>query len=276
MILLIEKAKEDIAKDEEVFSKILEDMLASLGYYEYLIKEEDGDDRIDNVKALFATMRYFLKNNPESTFSDYLQNVALMSGQDELVDGDFVQLMTVHTAKGLEFPIVFVIRLNDGVFPSIRSRSETGFKGLEEERRLAYVAMTRAKERLYLSCAGGFNYVVGGQLIPSQFYKESGNLVQSPLPTYSKQYDDNSFFRDPFNDGPHIDFSKPNNKDMKQDLGPKTNGITSWQVGDKVIHKKLGDGVVTALCGDDIIEVDFVEHGKKKILGNHPSVAKGD
>ena len=277
MIVILEKTKEDINKDEETFSKILEDMLSSFGYYDYLLKEEDGDDRIDNVKALFAQLRHYLKNNPDSTFDEYLQNIALVSGQDELTEGDFVNMMTVHTAKGLEFPVVFVVRLNDGVFPSARSREETGFKGLEEERRLAYVAMTRAKERLYLSCAGGYNYVIGGYLLPSQFYKESGNLIAQEEKTFSP-FGNRSLggSRDmfSFDDGPNMDFQS--DVPIKQDFEEKTNGVTSWSVGDIVIHKKLGHGVVTKLVGDDIIEVDFDEHGIKKILANHPSVSKGD
>ena len=101
MITNIEIARNDIAKNEEVFSKILEDMIWSLGYQEYLLKEDDGDERVENVRALFEDIRHYLKNNPESTFDEYLQNIALLSAQDEVVDGDYVTLMTVHTAKGL-------------------------------------------------------------------------------------------------------------------------------------------------------------------------------
>ena len=275
MVVVIEKTKADINKNEEVFSKILEDMLASFNYYEYLLKEDDGDDRVDNVKALFSQLRFYLKNNPESSFDEYLQNVALVSGQDELVDGEFVNLMTVHTAKGLEFPVVFVVRFNDGVFPSARSRDESGFKGLEEERRLAYVAMTRAKERLYLSCAGGYNYVIGGYLLPSQFYKESGNLIAQEVPDYNpfKSFHKPSVESFSFNDGPNAGFTS--DVPVKQDFSDETNGVTDWKVGDKVIHRKLGEGVVVALNGDDIIEVEFEEHGRKKILANHPAVRKG-
>ena len=280
MIILIEKAKEDINKDEEVFSKILEDMLSSLGYYDYLLKEDDGDDRIDNVKALFATLRYYLKNNPESSFAEYLQNIALVSGQDELVDGDFVNMMTVHTAKGLEFPVVFVVRFNDGVFPSSRSKEESGFKGLEEERRLAYVAITRAKERLYLSCAGGFNYVISGYLVPSQFYKESGNLIESSFsndfPAFSGYGRKSSSYSNPFDDGPHQDpFAEPS-KPKTPIFDDEPAEAINWKVGDVVNHRKFGKGVVTKLLGDDIIEVNFEEHGKKQLLGNHPALTKGE
>ena len=177
MVTCIEIARSDIEKNEEVFSKILEDMIWSLGYQEYLQKEDDGDERIENVRALFEDIRHYLKSNPESTFDEYLQNIALISSQDELVDGDFVTLMTVHTAKGLEYPVVFVVRFNQGVFPNMRAMNEGGYLAIEEERRLAYVAMTRAKQKLYLTLGADYSYVIQGNLVPSQFLKESGNEI---------------------------------------------------------------------------------------------------
>ena len=277
MVKLIEIAREDIEKNEEVFSKILEDMIWSTGYQEYLRKEDDGDERIDNVRALFEDIRHYLKNNPTSKFDEYLQNIALISGQDEMVDGDFVTLMTVHTAKGLEYPVVFVLRFNQGVFPNQRAMMEGGYLAMEEERRLAYVAMTRAKKKLYLTLAMDFSYVIQGNLVPSQFLKESGNeVVQNrdimfrsvPRPQVQrpKVYH--------FDDGDHISF-----EDEKKPSTPVfddiRNDVDDWKVGDIVIHKKLGKGVVVALEGDDIIKVNFEEHGEKSILGTHPSVSKG-
>ena len=276
MVTCIEIAREDIAKNEEVFSKILEDMIWSIGYQEHLQKEEDGDERIENVRALFEDIRHFLKNNPESTFDEYLQNIALISSQDELVDGDYVTLMTVHTAKGLEYPVVFVVRFNQGVFPNMRAMNEGGYLAIEEERRLAYVAMTRAKQKLYLTLAADYSYVIQGSLLPSQFLKESGNEVlvtrennifrsNKPIQERPKVYH--------FDDGEHLSFE--NEAPIKQDFDDVTNDVTQWSVGDIVIHKKLGRGVVVALEGDDIIKVNFDEHGEKSILGTHPSVSKG-
>ena len=276
MITNVEIAREDIAKNEEVFSKILEDMIWSLGYQEYLLKEDDGDERVENVRALFEDIRHYLKSNPESTFDEYLQNIALLSAQDEVVDGDYVTLMTVHTAKGLEYPIIFVVRFNQGVFPNQRAMLEAGYLGIEEERRLAYVAMTRAKQKLYLTLSNDYSYVIQSNLGPSQFLKESGNEV---LVTR-----DNNIFKSnkkperqkdfSFNDGDHLSFEDETPK-YKQEFDDITNDVESWHVGDIVIHKKLGRGVVIALEGDDIIRVNFDEHGEKSILGTHPSVSKG-
>ena len=274
MITNIEIARSDIEKNEEVFSKILEDMIWSLGYQEYLLKEDDGDERVENVRALFEDIRHYLKNNPESTFDEYLQNIALISAQDEVVDGDYVTLMTVHTAKGLEYPVVFVVRFNQGVFPNMRAMNEGGYLAIEEERRLAYVAMTRAKQKLYLTLSNDYSYVIQSNLGPSQFLKESGNEVlvtrennifRSNKPNRPKEFH--------FDDGDHLSFE--NEAPIKQDFEDATNGVSDWHIGDIVIHKKLGRGVVIALEGDDIIKVDFEEQGIKSILGSHPSVSKG-
>ena len=184
--------------------------------------------------------------------------------------------MTVHTAKGLEYPVVFVVRFNNGVFPHIRSALESGYKGIEEERRLAYVAMTRAKERLYLTLASDFSYVLGGALTPSQFIKESGNEVISTgnySPFYSSKpvKTPKSFT---FDDGPNLDFTKDQGP-IRQDFSQATNDVDDWKVGDIVIHKNLGKGVVVELEGDGIIKVNFENHGTKSIMGNHPYVSKG-
>ena len=275
MITNIEIAREDIAKNEEVFSKILEDMIWSLGYQDYLLKEDDGDERVENVRALFEDIRHYLKSNPESTFDEYLQNIALLSAQDEVVDGDYVTLMTVHTAKGLEYPVIFVVRFNQGVFPNQRAMLESGYLGMEEERRLAYVAMTRAKQKLYLTLSNDYSYVIQSNLGPSQFLKESGNEIlvtrENNIFRSNKQKEKpKQYF---FDDGDHLSFES--DEPIKQDFDDITNDVTDWHVGDIVIHKKLGRGVVVALEGDDIIRVNFDEHGEKSILGTHPSVSKG-
>ena len=275
MITNDEIARNDIEKNEEAFSKILEDMIWSIGYQDYLLKEDDGDERVENVKALFEDIRHFLKTNPESTFDEYLQNIALLSAQDEVVDGDYVTLMTVHTAKGLEYPVVFVIRFNQGVFPNQRAMLEAGYLGIEEERRLAYVAMTRAKQKLYLTLSNDYSYVIQSNLGPSQFLKESGNEVlvtrENNIFRSNKKSEREKVFT--FDDGDHLSFE--NEAPIKQDFTDATNDVADWHVGDIVIHKKLGRGVVIALEGDDIIKVNFEEHGEKSILGTHPSVSKG-
>ena len=271
VITVIDRTREEINKNEEVFSKTLEDMIHSFGYQDYLLKEEDGDERVENVKALFDDIRHFLRTNPESTFDEYLQNIALLSAQDELLDGDFVTLMTVHTAKGLEYPVVFVVRFNAGVFPHARSFAESGYKGLEEERRLAYVAMTRAKKLLYLTFSQDYSYVLSGNLLPSQFLKESGNEIvvkQDYNPFRSSK--PRSYH---FDDGPNQSFELDVPK--KENFSQINNVIDDWAVGDIVIHKVFGEGTVIKVEGGGIIKVNFTEHGVKTLMGNHPALSKG-
>ena len=278
MIRLISDTREKIVANEEVFSKTLEQMIWDFGYLDYLLKEDDGEERIENVKALFSDVRHFLQSNPDSSFDEYLQNISLLSAQDDMVEGDKVTMMTVHTAKGLEYPVVFVVRFNEGVFPNNRALLEGGYLALEEERRLAYVAMTRAKQRLYLTFSNDFSYVAGGVLAPSQFITESGN-VASRESTYSFS-NNRSNPKPTFSDGGHLSFDNEPKADTptRQNFNEKTNGLTEadWHVGDVVIHKTLGRGKVIELEGDDIIKVDFDNHGIKSIMCNHPFVSKGE
>ena len=283
MIMVIAQTRDAIEANEEVFSKTLEKMIWDFGFLEYYMKEDDGDERIDNIKALFSDIRHFLQTNPDSKFDEYLQNISLLSAQDEMIDGDNVTLMTVHTAKGLEYPVVFVVRFNQGVFPNNRALTEGGYLALEEERRLAYVAMTRAKEKLYFTFSSDYSYVIGGGLTPSQFIVESGNAIirESTHPLTPNNRIARSFNDRPtFSDGSHLSFDndRNDNEPKRQNFSEKTNGMEEgdWHVGDIVIHKTLGRGKVIELEGDGIIKVNFEEQGIKSIMGNHPYVSKGD
>lgn len=280
MIRVISDTREKIQTNEEVFSKTLEQMIWDFGYFDYLMKEDDGDERIENVKALFSDIRHFLQTNPDSSFDEYLQNISLLSAQDEIIDGDKVTMMTVHTAKGLEYPVVFVVRFNEGVFPNNRALTEGGYLALEEERRLAYVAMTRAKEKLYITFSNDFSYVIGSGLVPSQFIVESGNTVMRETGYTAARPISSVSNRPTFSDGGHISFDNEPKREGtgNQNNGNKTNGLTEadWHVGDIVIHRVFGRGVVLKLEGDGIIKVNFDSHGIKSIMCNHPAVSKGD
>ena len=272
----IEITQQKLKEDEEMFSKVLEDMITDIGYYDYLKELDDGEDRIENVKSLFEDIRHYLKSNPESSFEEYLQNIALVSAQDDIKEGEHVTMMTAHTAKGLEFPVVFVVKLNQGVFPNNRALTEGGFKAMEEERRLAYVAMTRAKEKLYLTLSGGYSYVQKSELEVSQFLQESGNPIKKEFSPGRSRYDGSGYTS-------HYSYEEAKNskgftfddEPIRQDFSQITNDVDYWSVGDIVIHKKLGRGVVMSVEDDSIIKVNFDEHGIKTILGNHPMVSKG-
>lgn len=273
----IEITQNKLKENDEIFSKVLEDLITDIGYYDYLKDLDEGDDRIENVKSLFEDIRHYLKSNPESSFDEYLQNVALVSAQDDMKDGERVTMMTTHTAKGLEFPIVFVVKLNQGVFPNNRALNDGGYKAMEEERRLAYVAMTRAKEKLYLTFSLGYSYVQKSELTVSQFLAESGNKWNRPIRNEQPRYGGGSGYSS------HYSYEEAktsrgfsfDDEPIRQDFSQIVNDVSSWEVGDVVIHKKLGRGTVIAVEDDSIIKVDFDEHGIKTILGNHPFVSKG-
>ena len=272
----IEKTKKRLDEKLEAYSKVLEDFIRDIGYYDYLQLDDDtAEERLGNVKALFENIEAYEKEFPESTFDEYLQNAALQTSQDEMKDADQVKLMTIHVAKGLEFEYVFVISMNDGVFPHLKTMDEEGHDGLEEERRLCYVAFTRAKRKLYVTTTKGYSFVLEGQTIPSRFIKEAGLSI--PYEEYStkssspfgkiKSSSSFGFYSD---EPAYDDFvnSIINNEPKKT-----SNNETNWQVGDIAIHDVFGRGVVTKVI-DAVIEVEFEEHGKKSILSTHPKVHK--
>lgn len=266
-INLLEKYKKLFDENLEVYSTLCEQMMEEAGYIDYLAEMDDGDDRIENVKSLYGDMYTFLKNNPESTFQEYLNNVTLATSQDDMDGGDYVSLMTIHTAKGLEFPYVFILGMSESVFPNGRANFERGQDGMEEERRLCYVAFTRAEKKLILTRNNDYNFVSQSKLVPSRFVREA-NLEFKNSRDYS-----------PWGQGKMKTFSF--DKEIKQDFTPNhrndvmDNGIGNWEVGDIVVHTKFGEGTVTKVIDDgSIIEVDFEIEGKKTLLSKHPMISR--
>ena len=159
--------------------------------------------------------------------------------------------------------------MSDGIFPSRRTVDENGDDGMEEERRLAYVACTRAKNKLYLSYNNSYSFVLEENPQPSQFIREAGlNPFNEPAykaertPVY-RGYSSSGFYADQSYD------------DVKQtSFDDDDKPAVNWEVGDIAIHEVFGRGVVTQVIDDTIIEVDFENHGKKSILASHPKIKK--
>ncbi len=146
-------------------SEVLSEVLNASGYEE-MLRTEGSQERLDNLAELKQSVyEYETTCGEEVTLEHYLSHVALFTNQDIGEKGNAVKLMTVHSAKGLEFPCVFLCAMNEGVFPSQKTRT---WDAMEEERRLAFVAMTRAERRLYLSQAGGWGFD-GSPRYPSRF-----------------------------------------------------------------------------------------------------------
>lgn len=259
MLKVIEKYRIKITENLEAFSEILRNYIIELGYYDEL-KEEDEEGRLENVDALFDDVLRYVNDNPASGFENYLENVALTSAQDDVQDGDFISMMTIHTAKGLEFKHVFVIGLNQGIFPSVRTLNEDAFLGMEEERRLCYVALTRAQESLCLSCSGDYSYTLQTTMIPSQFFEEAGVRFIKASDSYERGSMQHTF----------VDLFK----DDTQKVTIQTNNISDWKVGDGVAHDAFGLGVVITIIDTEIIEVMFDTLGKKKLIANHPKLKR--
>ena len=220
--------------------EILYDYLRNKGYIDELISQEE-DERIDNIKELINQLKTHLEKE-ENSITTFLQDVALYSAQDDIKDNnkDSVKLMTVHTAKGMEFDNVFVYGLVDGIFPSIRAIHEK-VDGLEEERRIFYVALTRAKKRLFLSTSGGFSYQ--GERFESRFLKEIKETVRK------------------------------NKLEVKNDSLSTFEDNKNIHNGTIINHKVFGEGVVLN-CYDGMIDVVFKDHkvGKKTLIANHPTI----
>ena len=269
---LISKIKETKAKlDEglEAYPKILEDFIRDLGYFDYLSSDDEtAEERLQNVKSLFDDIVDFLRKNPESSFETYLENASLQTSQDEIKDSNCVSMMTIHVAKGLEFDHVFVISMIDGVFPSQRTMDENGDDGLEEERRLAYVAFTRAKKHLYVSTNSSYSFVLKEESSTSRFIDESGLKIQRKglyQPKPRPKFEEFGYFPD---EQPSV--AKP------ASVPPKANdnGIRNWQPGDVAIHEVFGRGIVVQVIDGTILQIDFETHGRKSILATHPKIRK--
>ena len=134
----------DTISIDQLLEKVLEDS----GYLD-MLREDKEIERLENIKELIGDISDYVEAHPEGTLNEYLQEISLYSDKEEQENGDFVQLMTIHAAKGLEFDNVFVYSLCEGIFPNERSVGEGGQPALEEERRLAYVAFTRAKNSCF-------------------------------------------------------------------------------------------------------------------------------
>lgn len=255
---------------------------------------EKFEDRVQNLNELSATLVRFSEENPEADLNAYLEEVALLTDIDNYnAEADTVVLMTLHSAKGLEFPVVFIPGMEEGVFPGIQSmyiESE-----VEEERRLAYVGITRAKEKLYLTHAkcrmiyGSTNYYR-----PSRFVAEipeklldihrsvgfrehagmAGGAYSTAKPTSGTYTGVGKSAASASTGGSTVNrgFTKPVGNDAKN-----TAELPQFQPGDTVEHKAFGAGVISTVrpMGNDmLLEVVFQKAGTKKLMARMANLKK--
>ena len=273
-----QKKRENATDNDELFSAIASylEETGFLAYVRRLDREETdrgsyvgstGNGNEENVQELLHTLQQFFSSEylgedgkpQKPDLEDFLIEVALQSDQDTMEDGNQVSLMTGHVSKGLEFPFVFVTGLNENIFPTSHAVSSLAPEAIEEERRLAYVCMTRAQRRLYLSSFGGNDFIHGGSYRPSRFLKEAGVVseMKPTLPDYQAHQGTRRPSSNPF--APTF-MSK-----MGLAHSNKSNENEKYQVGDKVVHTTFGVGNVLAVEGNKI-DVLFPEpFGKKKL-----------
>jgi DNA helicase II / ATP-dependent DNA helicase PcrA len=224
--------------------ELLERVLERSGYLESLEAERtvEAQGRIENLLELVGVAREYREQADEPTLSEFLQQISLFSDQDELAgERSLVTLMTLHNAKGLEFRAVFLIGMEEGVFPHSRSLEE---QGLEEERRLAYVGLTRAKERLTLTHAASRSlWGARGFNLPSRFLDE---LPQEEIE------------RERLRPASWSGYGAPTVAVRR--------GIPDLATGDSVRHSTLGEGVVTRMDADGTVTVRFAEDGVERRL----------
>ncbi|MFM1540996.1 ATP-dependent helicase [Helcococcus ovis] len=253
--------------DDYLITDLVEDVYVKTGYKKMLessIKIEDRA-RIENISQLATAVAEFESKNQSAKLHDYLQSVNLLSDIDKTNDEDGVSLMTIHAAKGLEYDVVFLSGMEEGIFPSLRTVEEGG---LEEERRLAYVAITRAKERLFISSAS--TRMVFGR---SQYSKKSRFIdeIKSHLDEETpKSFDDQpkgfnyANFYGTFEE--KRERIKREVLDKKQQFDDSLN--MNFNIGDKVSHKKFGNGMVISVTpkhdGDELL-VSFDNNGLKRL-----------
>lgn len=276
-----------------VFTEMIDEMrrqaddMGLVEFYEYVCRrsgyvgmlQEKNDvesrGRLENVEELSSSIQAFLENDPENpTLSGFLDEVALYTGLDSQEAGDnCVTLMTMHSAKGLEFPSVFVVGMEDGLFPGNRAMGEP--EEMEEERRLCYVAMTRAKEKLTLTNAR--QRMLFGRTtpcMPSRFLKEipeeNMEWLGKPEPRPTSSWDD-------FGDGPAYAPQREARPGTERPAHPErpvrpaavSAPLLQLQPGDGVRHSAFGQGMVLSvrpMGGDALVEVAFDRVGTKRLM----------
>jgi DNA helicase-2/ATP-dependent DNA helicase PcrA len=213
-------------------------------------KMREAEERLENLKELVTAATLFVHENEDDSLTSFLTHASLEAGEHQAGDqDDALHLMTVHAAKGLEFNAVFITGLEEGLFPHQNSQRVDG--GLDEERRLMYVAITRARRRLYLSFAQ--RRMMNGQVnysAPSSFLRE---LPEELLQWLSAR----EAPRNPFASFGYTPPAAP---------APVQKTVSGWRVGQRVMHQKFGEGVVTGTEGsgnDGRVQVNFKHAGSK-------------
>lgn len=277
--------------EEAPLPEFYETLIQESGYAAMLTEKRDQEskNRLENIHELTSSISGYLEHAEDPSLGGFLDEVALYTDLDSVEDTDnCVTLMTMHAAKGLEFPVVFTVGMEEGVFPGFRSIGEE--EELEEERRLCYVALTRAKEKLYLTCAA--QRLLFGRTsanLPSRFVKE---IPEDRVEFTGRQrrerpmYGDSDWSREEsfsqvrtyggdggFSQVPRRPAasaaSRPKTAAAYRQSRPKAQPLPQLRKGDMVRHTAFGTGMVLSvqpMGGDALLEIAFDNVGTKKLM----------
>ena len=207
-------------------------------YAAYDMDDPEGRSKLENIDQFLTSVHEFCADNPDVKLEEYLQTLSLLTDADETDEGNYITIATIHGVKGLEFRCVFIVGLEEGIFPSLRSDTTTA--DVEEERRIMYVAITRARERLWLTNAGRrFRFGKTESNPVSRFVKESG-LIAAARKSADRTV--------------HHTVQQAMRRDFAPKFSPSAaagKDISAFVEGKKVRHPKFGDGVIQDVTGEN-------------------------
>jgi DNA helicase-2/ATP-dependent DNA helicase PcrA len=220
-------------------------------------KTLESEGRLENLEEFIGVAAEYDRMNEDGNLTDFLQEISLYADVDGLEnEAPLVTLMTLHNAKGLEFPVVFITGMEEGLFPHSRSIGEAR---LEEERRLCYVGVTRARERLYLSHARSrMLHGAGGGQIPSRFLTE--------MPAHLLEYKGGAEPPSPSRTTRSGQWGASRGSEKRPSRAPLSEPVAGLAAGEKVVHAKFGEGVVLGMEPGGIVAIFFSELGEQKRL----------
>lgn len=248
-------------------TELVEQILDKSGYRQMLenVQTLESQSRLENIDEFLSVPRDYEKNTPveEQSLMNFLTDLSLVADVDDADLEAGVTLMTMHSAKGLEFKIVFIVGMEESIFPHFRSLQSGEEHEMEEERRIAYVAITRAEEQLHVSHATTRSLFGRSQAnMKSRFLKEiPEDLLDGVKPTTS--------FKSKQTAAPKRGFARRVNNNQ--------NSNTTWNVGDKVTHKSWGEGMVSAVNdknGSVELDIIFQKEGPKRLLAQFAPIEK--
>ncbi|MBQ3765304.1 MAG: UvrD-helicase domain-containing protein [Bacteroidales bacterium] len=262
----------DLIEDAKAFalehrvSDLLDRLLDRSGLKQ-AIREDQDEDRLENLDELLSSVRFYesVRTPEESTLSDYLQDIALLTNDDHRRDVPTLKLMTIHQAKGLEFPFVFITGLSEGIFPNLRTIREYKKRGEEEERRLMYVAVTRAEKALFLTESEGYNLSTKMNKYPSRFLAE---IKRETVVT--EGFIPEELWRGTRNLihvlDEELDPARPISLDDTDFTAERAELQSPFRIGETVTHAVFGEGVIRAANKEwTTFEVEFAD-GKVRSL----------